>query len=81
MVVVDVVAVLVALAVLYVLSGARVVNQYERALVFRLGRLRAVVRKPGFNLVIPVVDRMLKVNMQIVTHADARPRRASPATT
>ncbi|GAB2608646.1 slipin family protein [Streptomyces capparidis] len=49
------------------LAGARVVQQYERGLVFRLGRLRDRVRGPGFTMVVPVVDRLRKVNMQIVT--------------
>ncbi|MEU2420884.1 slipin family protein [Streptomyces sp. NPDC007851] len=53
--------------VLYLASGARVVKQYEEGVLFRLGRVSGDVRKPGFNLVIPVVDRLHKVNMQIVT--------------
>jgi regulator of protease activity HflC (stomatin/prohibitin superfamily) len=60
--------VVAAVAVLLVLAGAfRVVRQYERALVFRLGRLRPGLRGPGLTLVIPVVDRLQKVNMQIIT--------------
>ncbi|RSS81699.1 slipin family protein [Streptomyces sp. WAC06614] len=53
--------------VVYLAGAARVVKQYERGLVFRFGRLRAGVRSPGFTLVVPVVDRLRKVNMQIVT--------------
>ncbi|MEV0263246.1 slipin family protein [Streptomyces sp. NPDC050617] len=53
--------------VLYALAAARVVKQYERGVVFRLGRLRNSVRGPGFTMVIPAVDRLRKVNMQIVT--------------
>lgn len=52
---------------LYVASAARVIRQYERGVVLRLGRLRKEVRRPGFTLVVPVVDRLRKVNMQIVT--------------
>lgn len=51
----------------YVVAGARVVKQYERGVVFRLGRLVGQVRKPGFTMVVPAVDRMRKVNLQIVT--------------
>jgi regulator of protease activity HflC (stomatin/prohibitin superfamily) len=64
------VAAVVAVAcigVLYVLAAARVVKQYERGVVLRLGRLRDEVRAPGFTMVVPGVDRMRKVNMQIVT--------------
>lgn len=51
----------------YAMAAARVVKQYERGVVFRLGRLRREVRDPGFTLIVPVIDRMHKVNMQIVT--------------
>ncbi|MFE0132645.1 slipin family protein [Streptomyces sp. NPDC059037] len=51
----------------YVAAAARVVKQYERGVVLRLGQLQGVVRPPGFTMIVPVVDRMHKVNMQIVT--------------
>ncbi|WP_425835650.1 slipin family protein [Streptomyces fractus] len=51
----------------YMMSAARVVKQYERGVVFRLGRLTRSVRGPGFTMVVPFVDRLRKVNMQIVT--------------
>ncbi|MDX3572509.1 slipin family protein [Streptomyces sp. ID05-47C] len=51
----------------YVLAAARVVKQYERGVVFRLGRVAGEVRRPGFTMVIPGIDRMRKVNLQIVT--------------
>ncbi|MBC2878137.1 MULTISPECIES: SPFH domain-containing protein [Streptomyces] len=51
----------------YLMAAARVVKQYERGVVLRLGRLRSEVRPPGFTLIIPGVDRLRKVNMQIVT--------------
>ncbi|MFI5762964.1 slipin family protein [Streptomyces sp. NPDC051563] len=53
--------------VAYLGAAARVVKQYERGVVFRLGRLRDGVRGPGFTFVVPAVDRLRKVNMQIVT--------------
>ncbi|MEU3512728.1 slipin family protein [Streptomyces longwoodensis] len=53
--------------VAYLLAGARVVKQYERGVVFRLGRVVGDVRSPGFTTVIPAVDRLHKVNLQIVT--------------
>ncbi|MGY3200760.1 regulator of protease activity HflC (stomatin/prohibitin superfamily) [Streptomyces sp. TE5632] len=49
------------------MSAARVVKQYERGVVLRLGRLRPQVRGPGLTLVVPFVDRLHKVNLQIVT--------------
>lgn len=53
--------------VAYLGAAARVVKQYERGVVFRLGRLRDGIRGPGFTFVVPVFDRLRKVNMQIVT--------------
>jgi regulator of protease activity HflC (stomatin/prohibitin superfamily) len=49
------------------LSSARVVKQYERGVIFRLGRLHGAARQPGLALILPGVDRLHKVNMQIVT--------------
>ncbi|MEV0122849.1 slipin family protein [Streptomyces sp. NPDC050703] len=51
----------------YVMAAARVVKQYERGVVLRLGKLQSAVRGPGFTMVVPFVDRLRKVNMQIVT--------------
>ncbi|GAA4088605.1 slipin family protein [Streptomyces hundungensis] len=53
--------------VLYALAAARVVKQYERGVVLRLGRLKDSVRGPGLTMIVPFVDRLRKVNMQIVT--------------
>ena len=58
--------VLIIIAVLFGTS-ARVVKQYERALVFRFGRIVGEVRGPGLAVIVPVIDRLRKVNMQIVT--------------
>ncbi|AWE52995.1 slipin family protein [Streptomyces nigra] len=56
-----------AAGVVYVAAAARVIKQYERGVVLRLGRLAGEVRPPGFTMIVPVVDRLHKVNMQIVT--------------
>jgi regulator of protease activity HflC (stomatin/prohibitin superfamily) len=56
-----------AAGLVYLAAAARVVKQYERGVILRLGRLRDTVRRPGFTLIIPAVDRLHKVNMQIVT--------------
>jgi regulator of protease activity HflC (stomatin/prohibitin superfamily) len=54
---------------LLVLLGAsvRVVTQFERGVVLRFGRLQGDPRPPGLTFIRPAVDRMHKVNMQIVT--------------
>jgi regulator of protease activity HflC (stomatin/prohibitin superfamily) len=47
--------------------SARVVRQIERGVVFRLGRAQTEIRRPGLTMLIPIVDRMIKVNVQVVT--------------
>ncbi|KUO20757.1 slipin family protein [Streptomyces dysideae] len=56
-----------SVGVVYVAAAARVVKQYERGVVLRFGRLAGHVRSPGFTMIVPAVDRMHKINMQIVT--------------
>ncbi|MFF3390404.1 slipin family protein [Streptomyces sp. NPDC002669] len=66
----DLVIALVAAAsagTLYLAAAAKIVKQYERGVVLRLGRLRDEVRGPGFTMVVPGIERLRKVNMQIVT--------------
>jgi len=48
-------------------SSARVVRQFERGVVFRLGRVQKPVRDPGLTVIVPFVDRIKKVNVQIIT--------------
>ncbi|MDT9695094.1 slipin family protein [Streptomyces sp. P17] len=56
-----------AAGLVYLAAAARIVKQYERGVVFRLGRLRGAVRQPGLALIVPGVERLRRVNMQIVT--------------
>ncbi|HEX5118732.1 MAG TPA: SPFH domain-containing protein [Pseudonocardiaceae bacterium] len=49
------------------MTGVRVVKQYERGLVFRFGRVHRDPRGPGLTAIVPIADRMKKVNMQIIT--------------
>lgn len=50
-----------------IVTGARIINQYERGVVFRLGRVRPNVKEPGFRVIIPIVDQIRKVSLRIVT--------------
>src|SRR4051812_28930727 len=59
-----------SLALLAAVAGAtsvRVVKQIERGVVFRLGRAQRELRRPGLTALIPVVDRLTRVNVQVVT--------------
>jgi regulator of protease activity HflC (stomatin/prohibitin superfamily) len=61
-----VLVVLGLVAIAYVLS-ARVIRQFERGVVFRLGRVQEPARAPGLTMIVPIVDRLRKVSLQIVT--------------
>jgi regulator of protease activity HflC (stomatin/prohibitin superfamily) len=57
-----------ALAVIWLAAqNIRVIKQFERGVVFRFGRVQSRVRQPGLTALIPLADRMQKVNMQIIT--------------
>jgi regulator of protease activity HflC (stomatin/prohibitin superfamily) len=58
--------VVVALIVLLVAGSVRMVQQYQRGVVLRFGRLLPEVRHPGLRLMIPVADRMVKVPVQTI---------------
>ena len=59
--------VVVLLLVLYVISAIRVVREYERGIIFRLGRLLPDPKGPGLFFLIPIVDRMVKVDLRTIT--------------
>lgn len=49
------------------LSGIRIINQYERGVIFRLGKVQGDVKGPGLRFIIPIIDRMRKVELRTVT--------------
>lgn len=55
----------VVLVVLFLVAALRVLNEYERGVIFRLGRIMAA-KGPGLILLIPVVDRMVKVSLRVI---------------
>ncbi|MGA9110747.1 MAG: slipin family protein [Smithella sp.] len=58
--------VVVVLVVMFLASAIRILNEYERAVVFRLGRIRDV-KGPGLIIIIPGIDRVVKVDMRTIT--------------
>ncbi|RCG28670.1 slipin family protein [Sphaerisporangium album] len=48
-------------------TSVRIIRQYERGVVYRFGRVRPAVHGPGIALLLPVADRLQKVNLQIIT--------------
>jgi regulator of protease activity HflC (stomatin/prohibitin superfamily) len=70
------VAVIVVIVVIVVLGaliaagrGIRIVQQYEKGIIYRWGKVLPEIRGPGIHFMNPVTDRMQKVNMQIVAMA------------
>src|SRR5687767_2593213 len=57
----------VLVALIIFAMTVRVVQEYERGVIFRLGRVLAGAKGPGLFFLIPIIDRMVKVNLQIVT--------------
>ena len=62
-----IVAVIVVLLVLLLFATVKVAREYERGVIFRLGRLLPNPKGPGLFLLIPVIDRMEKVDLRTVT--------------
>ncbi|WP_166969385.1 slipin family protein [Brevibacterium atlanticum] len=67
MVALSILAALVALGAITLGNSLKIVRQYERGVVFRLGRVHAEPKSPGMTAIIPFVDKLEKVNLQIVT--------------
>jgi len=62
-----VLVVVLFLLVLFLISAIKVAREYERGIVFRLGRLLPEPKGPGLFILIPVVDRMVKVDLRTIT--------------
>ena len=60
------IGVIIVFGVLILLSGLKVLNEYERAVVFRLGRLTPF-RGPGIIFVIPILERSVRIDLRVVT--------------
>src|SRR6478609_3948890 len=61
------VAILLFLVVLFLFAAIKVAREYERGIIFRLGRLLAEPKGPGLFILIPVVDRMVRVDLRTIT--------------
>lgn len=55
--------VILAIILLIVIPGVRIINQYERGVVLRLGKFSRIL-KPGFRIIIPYIDHMVKVDVR-----------------
>ncbi len=58
--------ILIVLGFMFILAGLRVLNEYERGVIFRLGRL-GPLKGPGLKWIIPAIDRMVRISTRIIT--------------
>ena len=58
--------IIVAIVVFYLLSSIKILNEYERAVVFRLGKLLETSKGPGVILVFAPIDRMVRVSLRTI---------------
>src|SRR5881409_3128833 len=62
-----IIIVLAFLLVIFLISAIKVAREYERGIVFRLGRLLPEPKGPGLFILIPIVDRMVRVDLRTIT--------------
>jgi regulator of protease activity HflC (stomatin/prohibitin superfamily) len=60
-------SVVIVIVLLVLIAGVKVLREYERGVIFRLGRLLPEPKGPGLRYIIPVIDRMVRVDLRTVT--------------
>ena len=58
--------VVVVLVVMFLASAIKILNEYERAVLFRLGRIRDI-KGPGLIIIIPGIDKIVRIDMRTIT--------------
>ena len=58
--------VVIVLVVMFLASAIKVLNEYERAVLFRLGRIRDI-KGPGLIIIIPGIDKIVRIDMRTIT--------------
>lgn len=51
-----------------IISAVKIIPEYERAVIFRLGRVLGNAKGPGLFILIPVIDKMIRVSIRVITH-------------
>src|SRR4028118_850048 len=57
----------VLFVIFLVASAVRIVNEYERGVIFRLGRVQGTAKGPGLFFLVPIVDKMIKIDLRTIT--------------
>ncbi len=60
------IAIVFVFLALFIMSGVRVIKEYERGVILRLGSFTGTPRGPGLNWIIPILDRMFVVDMRVI---------------
>jgi regulator of protease activity HflC (stomatin/prohibitin superfamily) len=64
---IDISTIAIVIVVLYLMSSIKILREYERAVIFRLGRVLPQAKGPGIILVFAPIDRMVRVSLRIDT--------------
>jgi regulator of protease activity HflC (stomatin/prohibitin superfamily) len=59
---------IVVIVLLFLFSAIKILNEYERAVVFRLGRVISVPKGPGIVIIIPVIDKFVRISLRTIVH-------------
>ncbi len=62
----NLIMIIIIFGVVLLIASIKIVKEYERAVVFRLGRLLKAPKGPGIILIIPVIDRWVRVNLRLI---------------
>ena len=55
------------IVVVFLANSIKILNEYERAVIFRLGRALSIPKGPGLIILIPILDKMIRIDMRTVT--------------
>jgi regulator of protease activity HflC (stomatin/prohibitin superfamily) len=58
---------ILVLGAMWLKASIRIIEQFEQGVVFRFGRVQPAIRGPGITVLVPIADRLQKINMQIIT--------------
>ncbi len=60
------IGVIVILGIMFVASAVKIVQEYERGVIFRLGRIQGA-KGPGLFFIVPIIDRMQRIDLRTIT--------------
>jgi regulator of protease activity HflC (stomatin/prohibitin superfamily) len=59
---------IVVVVLLFLFSAIKILNEYERAVVFRLGRVMSEPKGPGIVIIIPIIDKFVRISLRTIVH-------------